>query len=260
MSNAIPGDTRLPAAPAAPAGYTAPAPPAISAFEGRAFAFTGTLTGLKRTAAEREVRARGGLTTDRINAQLDFLVIGDTPNPAWKHGSYGKKIETARALSAGGAARPRLVSEAAFMEALALFAPTNGGEIDEQVVVATYKFVVPEGTGFDQGAVEQLLRRLETEYACHIAVSVAYLLSVQELFGDLQWAGMSEDAAIYTCRIVRHQRLDEAPTSLLEDIARGFEAVTGVDGRLTWFTRQEGSADFIRLLREIPSSTSLPQL
>lgn len=68
-------------------------------FHGKSFCFTGKLADLKRSAAERETRARGGLTTEIVNAHLDFLVIGSIPSVGWKHGSYGTKIEKARAIA-----------------------------------------------------------------------------------------------------------------------------------------------------------------
>jgi hypothetical protein len=40
-------------------------------FSNRSFCFTEKLRDLKRTAAEREVRARGGFTLDSINERLD---------------------------------------------------------------------------------------------------------------------------------------------------------------------------------------------
>jgi len=44
-------------------------------FENQSFCFTGALVDLKRSAAQREVRARGGLTVDRVNEHLDYLVV-----------------------------------------------------------------------------------------------------------------------------------------------------------------------------------------
>jgi DNA ligase (NAD+) len=57
-------------------------------FEGQAFCFTGELADLKRTQAEREVRSRGGLTTNSVTSHLDYLVIGSIPSPGWSYGNY----------------------------------------------------------------------------------------------------------------------------------------------------------------------------
>jgi NAD-dependent DNA ligase len=56
-------------------------PGAMITFPDRTFCFTGKLSDLKRTAAEREVRASGGLTIDRINDRLDDLVVGEEASP-----------------------------------------------------------------------------------------------------------------------------------------------------------------------------------
>lgn len=68
-------------------------------FADKSYCFTGKLAELKRTQAEREVRARGGLTTETVNERLDYLVIGSIPAIGWKHGSYGNKIEKARKIA-----------------------------------------------------------------------------------------------------------------------------------------------------------------
>jgi len=59
---------------------------------------------------------------------------------------------------------------------------------------------------------------------------------------------------VVTCRIVRHQPIEEPVNPFVESVARGFEGVRGVDGRLSWFERTEGSASYIGLLREVPTS------
>lgn len=80
---------------------TAATDPALD-FQGRSFCFTGKLAELKRTRAEREARARGGLTGKVVNGELDYLVVGSIPATGWKHGSYGNKIEKARRLRTDG--------------------------------------------------------------------------------------------------------------------------------------------------------------
>ena len=42
--------------------------------------------------------------------------------------------------------------------------------------------------------------------------------------------------------------------SLVASIEQGFEAIAGVDGTFRWFTRTEGSSDYLRLVRELPTS------
>jgi NAD-dependent DNA ligase len=42
-------------------------------FDDKVFCFTGTVLQLKRTRAERETRARGGVTVSEVNDRLDFL-------------------------------------------------------------------------------------------------------------------------------------------------------------------------------------------
>jgi len=227
-------------------------------FEGTAFCFTGTLADVKRATAESEVRARGGLTCDRINERLDYLVVGDTPSPAWKHGSYGRKIEAALALHAGGASRPQLVQESAFIEALALTPRSNSGAVDQKVVVATYKFVASDVTdAFDVTGLESALTSLANEFRCHVRARRYRPLLFPALYSGAD-DGEVHAAVVVECRLVMHQALDAAVTPFLHAVQSRLTAIRGVDGTLRWFERVEGSADYIRLLHEVPSNTRLP--
>jgi hypothetical protein len=113
------------------------------------YCFTGKLTDLKRSHTEREVRARGGMTTEIVNSHLDYLVVGNIPSIGWKFGSYGRKIALARILSPKNGGRPRLISEGDFTDALAMHSPTNSGAIDAKVFVGKYKFIVEKEDAFD---------------------------------------------------------------------------------------------------------------
>src|SRR5580698_3138422 len=118
-------------------------------FKDKSFCFTGALAGLKRTAAEREVRSRGGLSMKDVNVNLDYLVIGEKGSAFWKHGSYGSKIEKARQLSRGRKGGPQLVPESEFMLALGECAPEAPGDIHSKVFVANYEFLVKSGAVID---------------------------------------------------------------------------------------------------------------
>lgn len=225
-------------------------------FSGYSFCFTGAMSELKRTQAEREVRARGGLTCNVINERLTYLVIGDTPSPGWKHGNYGRKIEKAREIAPVNGGHPRLISESIFMQALAAHPPTNSGAIDTKVVVCNYKFLAPTINDVDVPGLERWLEIVHVEDACHISLRSHYAIAYGDLYGG-ENAGGGPAALVVECRIVKQMSLSESAENFLETIERGFEAIRGVDGRLGWFERSEGSADYIRLLKEIPSNLQL---
>ena len=225
-------------------------------FTNRAFCFTGKLCDLKRTAAEREVRARGGLTLDHVNERLDYLVVGDQASPAWKFGTYGRKIEVARELRQGGAKRPELLSEASFVECLACTPCTNSGAIDEKIVVCMYKVLLASGeVDYDQDAVEVALARVHNQYGCHVSVRTGWAVVHRDLFGEQFPANVSTGALVVEYRLIRHQALDAPTSDFVNAVAQAFEQVPDFDGALRWFERPEGSAGFIRLLQELPQST-----
>jgi len=227
-------------------------------FSNRSFCFTGKLRDLKRSAAQREVRARGGFTLDRINERLDFLVVGDEPSAAWKFGNYGRKIEEARKCRSAGSKKPLLLSEAMFTEGLVCCPTTNSGAVDEKVVVCNYKFLVSKGASVDEDSLSRAVEEVEARFQCHVSASASWASVRRDLFGDDADAISGTDILVVEYRFIRHQSLDDPVTSFLEAVNRAFEGVPGVDGTLRWFERAEGSADFVRLLKEVPSCLRFP--
>jgi hypothetical protein len=229
-------------------------------FQGRSFCFTGKLAGLKRSQAERETRARGGLTTSVVNERLDFLVIGSIPSPGWKHGSFGTKIAQARALRQANG-RPRLVSEDDFVTGLGEAAPINSGAIDAKVIVATYRFLAGRKDAFDADALAALIEGLGNRPGCHASVSAQSAAIFQTLFDeDGVVTEVTDTALVVECRIVRQVPLDEPIIPIIDALERQFEKIPGVDGRLKWFERTEGGADYIRLLAELPRASRIESL
>lgn len=225
------------------------------AFSDRAFCFTGKLVDLKRAVAEREVRSRGGLILDRINERLDYLVIGDEASPAWKFGGYGRKIEQARDIHRTGRSTPLFISESVFMEALATSPTTNTGDIDEKVVVCNYKFLLSDpAMNFDQDAVQSSITGVAEQFPCHTTVKASWAAVHRDLFGDHTHSAATAGALVIEYRFVRHQTLDSSVVEFVNAVSGIFEPIAGIDGTLRWFERTEGSADFVRLLQEVPQS------
>ena len=227
----------------------------IVTFPSRAFCFTGKLIDLKRSAAEREVRSRGGLILDRINERLDYLIIGDEASPAWKFGGYGRKIEQAQVFHRLGHSLPILVSESMFLEALANCPCSQSGDIDEKIVVCNYKFVLDRpDEGFDQEVIAESLAALASRFQCHVSARSSWATVHQALFANNSAEVHSQDALVIEYRFVRHQSIDSPATEFINSVSSVFEEIDGIDGTLRWFERTEGSASFVRLLREIPQT------
>lgn len=75
------------------------------------FCFTGKFMYGTRAACHRTVLKLGGIVSERIGRDLDFLVIGSLINPNWAYEAYGRKIEEAVELQKKYG-RLRIVSEA----------------------------------------------------------------------------------------------------------------------------------------------------
>jgi hypothetical protein len=190
---------------------------------------------------------------DHVNERLNYLVVGDVPSPGWKHGSYGRKILAARALSAHNG--PQIVSEGSFMEALAAFPPHDSGSIDSKVLVCNYKFLTESRSRVDVTAFEHLLEQLQHD-GWHVVVKTHWAAAYAELFGTL-YESPAPGALVIECRMVMPISLNANPAPIVEAIERRFESIDGVDGRLSWFERVEGSADYVRLIRELPNSLTM---
>jgi NAD-dependent DNA ligase len=78
----------------------APAPDI--AFEGTLFVVTGTFAYGPRASVVAAIEQRGGEVRPNVTKKTDFLVIGEIGSQAWKHSSYGRKIEAAVAIRDAG--------------------------------------------------------------------------------------------------------------------------------------------------------------
>ena len=170
----------------------------------------GVRRGVKRPAARREVRARDGFSVNIVNEQLDFLVVGSIPNPQWKFGDFGNKIKKAQELSRQRG-KPRLISEPAFMTALAAVAPTDSGEIDTKIMVLNYTFLLNDKTEKSIPTFEAFLQQIHEEKDCHVRVTT----DPAGLF-----TGDDKDpyATRVQCRFVKHFAIDDDTKKFAEMI------------------------------------------
>lgn len=143
-----------------------------------------------------------------------------------------------------------MVSEEAFLDALAMHAPDNASAIDTQVFVATYRFVAPTLESFDRAAVESLLDHFASSHGFLVRARAHSLAFRSTLFNE---AGPIEGMSV-EIRFVQQMPLAMDLQSLVAPIEQGFEAIAGVDVTFRWFTRTEGSSDYLRLVRELPTS------
>lgn len=64
-------------------------------FRGKSFCFTGKFVYGVRKSCEQAVIDLGAIVQPRVTKSLDYLVIGSFVQDAWKHDTYGNKIEIA---------------------------------------------------------------------------------------------------------------------------------------------------------------------
>lgn len=223
-------------------------------FENNSFCFTGKLAELKRTQAEREVRARNGFSQKVINNELTYLVLGSIPSAGWKHGNYGNKIVKAKQLIENGADL-KIISEKDFMIGLENITPVDSGDIDEKLLICRYKALFQNGE-MDITALEEFMELLTETTNSHVSATVEEPFIYKDLYDEFSQEDI-DNLLFFQCRIVKHLDLNANSQEFVDTVAKGFESIKGLDGDLTWNEKKEGSASFAKLLQEIPLKTKL---
>ena len=223
-------------------------------FENKSFCFTGKLAELKRTQAEREVRSRNGFSQKVINKELDFLVLGSIASSGWKHGNYGNKIVKAKDLIENGE-KLKIISEKDFMQGLENTIATDSGKIDEKLIVIRYKALFENGE-LDIAGLEDCLEMIYESLDSHVSASVEEPYIYKDLYDEFSDEQI-DNLLLFQTRIVKRVNLDVDSQEFVDDIAKGFESIDGLDGDLNWSEKIEGSASFAKLLKDIPIKTKL---
>ena len=225
-------------------------------FLDKIFCFTGTMKTLKRTAAQREVRMRGGNHVKVVGKETDYLVVGSLGSPEWKHGDFGRKIEHAINLKKK-IKKPHLVSESDFMDALGQYPPTESGEeYSRTLLVCNYKFrfeidTRDESSSLDFEGLGTLLEKLITENELICSFETYEVDSHDFLFEDEKGEIVIDenpiDAYYLKIRVVKETEIDADPWEHIEMLERNFEGIRGCDGDLSWYSRKEGTNSYIKL-------------
>ena len=74
------------------------------------FTITGTCAFGSRKALVADIESRGGRFVNRVNQSVDYVIIGTYITSAWKHETFGRKIEKAMELRHRHE-RPHIISE-----------------------------------------------------------------------------------------------------------------------------------------------------
>ena len=225
-------------------------------FLDKVFCFTGTMKTLKRTAAQREVRMRGGNHVKIVGKETDYLVVGSLGSPDWKHGDFGRKIEHAINLKKK-TKKPNIVSESDFMDALGQYAPTESGEeYSKTLIVCNCKFRLEIDTrdgssSLDFDGLGDLIEKLITEKGLICSYETYEVESNDFLFenesGEIFIEEDPIDAFYLKIRVVKETEIDADPWEHIEMLERSFEGIRGCDGDLSWYSRKEGTNSYIKL-------------
>lgn len=142
------------------------------------------------------------------------------------------------------------------MAALAEAPPTNSGEIDAKMILINYRFLASSEDAYDRDGLARMLGNFQADDGFHVTLTSYDVMTYNTLFleSDEVQLQAHELATVVECRLVKQMHLDEPPTPLLDRVARGFESLGGVDGKMRFSERREGTAEYIRLLKGVPQS------
>ncbi len=223
-------------------------------FKNKAICFTGKLAELTREQAEKECRARDGLSIKSINKELDYLVIGSIPSNGWKFGDYGNKIVKAKQVIELGA-KLQMISEDEFMESLENHHVTNSGDINEKILICKFKALVINGD-FDIEGFEKYLGELKNMENSHVSAKLEDPFIYQDLYGQFEGIDLT-GMILIQCRIVFHILLDSDCQLIANKIKKGFDEIEGVKGEFSWSEKTEGSVSFAQMIKLIPQKYRL---
>lgn len=86
-------------------------------FDGKTFCVTGVLKSGTRENLKQIISDLGGIPTNSVSKNTDYLIVGDNGNPAWAFACYGRKVEKALDLRKAGHTIC-LIHEFDFMDAI----------------------------------------------------------------------------------------------------------------------------------------------
>ena len=64
-------------------------------YPGKGFCFTGKFKFGSRSQCQDAVTRMGGCANENVTLETNYLIVGGDLSPAWRHESYGTKIEKA---------------------------------------------------------------------------------------------------------------------------------------------------------------------
>jgi len=98
-------------------GIAAVAPVII--FAGRSFCVTGASARAKRREIQQQIADLGGMISDGIRQDLNYLVYCDAGQKCWAYACYGRKVERVMENRKAGVATTLIIAEADYWDALA---------------------------------------------------------------------------------------------------------------------------------------------
>lgn len=219
-------------------------------FKDKTFLFTGTLIDIERKDAEKEVKLRGGYPAKGVSRTLDYLVVGTIPNPDWKFGSYGNKINDAIKLRNTGF-NIQIISEDDFIKGLIETQPAFDENSEEKVLLIRFGYFLQKDS--------LKLLEIENEIECFANANKFYMdksYFVMDVYSDLYQNFENIDNTIFDLivdfRLIQHFK-KESDTNVL--VKSSFDLYASFDALQKNFTSHEwyeGTSVFMKLLNELP--------
>lgn len=145
-------------------------------FKDRYFCFTGKLKDVERSEAHAEVKYREGFIAKDMNGFVDYLVVGDIPNPSWKFGSFGTKMNKAINLRKA-TGKPLIIREETFLEHLSEIIPLSSEIKSFKIIQIKAHFFTQTNQDAFLGTYRAFINKFATKYGYNI-IETAYPTTV----------------------------------------------------------------------------------
>ena len=125
----------------------------------------------------------------------------------------------------------------------------------KNLVVVRYHALVQNGE-FDIKGLEEHLQFMQESIGCHVNVGIEEPYIYKDLYDQYTEKDL-KNLLLIRCRLVKQFPLNYNCQLFVDDIAKGFESIKGLDGELTFSEKKEGTASFATLLKDMPQKIKL---
>jgi len=218
-------------------------------FKNKTFCFTGKFLDLERENAEELVKQRGGLIiSERVNKDLDYLVIGSKPSNGWKFGDFGNKINDALYLREEFQ-KPIFISEDIFLNNISDTEIINTELKPNKILFIRMQCKINEEDILLIKKLENSITEICKTLKFHYTIN-SYNIAFDNLF-DNQKSNEKVSTLSFSIRIMKFIGIESNSDEILFLLLNKLNELNLESLTITVSERQEGSILYAKLYKEL---------